>query len=253
MHIENTLFVGKVLLHFTTLESTNTYATELLAKSKPIEGTVISTFCQTAGIGQIGSKWESEPNKNLSFSLLLYPTFLAPREQFRLNIAVSLSVQAFIAKYTQKTVKIKWPNDIYVGSRKICGILIQNSITTQALQSSIIGIGVNVNQLHFSENAPNATSLALETNREFPLPELLENLCQQLEKHYLYLKNSQHWHTMHENYLMHLYRYQELADFQRADGSIFQGTITGISESGKLQIAQGQTVEEFAIKEISFL
>lgn len=253
MHIENTLFVGKVLLHFEELASTNTYAAELLAKSKPSEGTVISTFCQTAGRGQIGSKWESEPHKNLSLSFILYPTFLVPRAQFLLNMAISLAVRAFVAKYTEKMVKIKWPNDIYVGSRKICGILIQNSISAQAMQSSVVGIGVNVNQTHFSTNAPNATSLALETGREFPLYELLENLCQQVEKHYLQLKNSQNQSLFQENYLTHLYRYNELAQFRRADGSVFTGKIKGISPLGKLLVAQDDNIEDFDIKEISFV
>ncbi len=253
MHIENTLFVGKVLLHFEELASTNDYANELLSKSKPIEGTVISTFRQTAGRGQIGSKWESEPDKNLSFSTILYPTFLSPREQFWLNIAVSLAVRAFVAKYTEKVVKIKWPNDIYVENRKICGILIQNSITSQFLQSSIIGIGVNVNQTFFSENAPNATSLALETGRAFSLHELLESLCQQLEKQYLHLKNSPERHTLHKKYLSHFYRYQTLTDFRHADGSIFRGTIIGINEIGQLLIEVNGQLEAFNIKEITFL
>lgn len=253
MHIENTLFVGKVLLTFETLDSTNGYALELLTKNKPIEGTVISTFRQTEGRGQIGSKWESEPDKNLSLSIILYPSFLAPREQFALNMAVALAVSAFVAKYTQKTVKVKWPNDIYIGSRKICGILIQNSITAQALQSSVVGIGVNINQIHFSEKAPNATSFSLETGREFVLFELIEALCQQVEKQYLSLKNSQNRMHLHKNYLSHLYRYQEAATFRRADGSTFIGTITGISDSGKLLIENKGILEAFDLKEVSFL
>lgn len=254
MHIENTLFIGKVLLQFEALDSTNKYALELLSKNKPIEGTVISTFRQTEGRGQIGSKWESEPDKNLSLSIILYPSFLSPREQFALNIAIALAVRTFLAKYTEKTVKVKWPNDIYVESRKISGILIQNSITTHALQSSVVGIGVNINQTNFSpEKAPNATSLALETSKEFPLYDLMADLCQQVEKQYLHLKNSQNRKLLHETYLSHLYRYQELAAFQRADGSTFTGTITDISDTGKLLIENKGVLEAFDIKEIHFL
>lgn len=253
MHIKNTLFIGKVLLQFPELGSTNLYALELLSKSKPIDGTVISTFNQTDGRGQIGSKWESEPDKNLSLSIILYPSFITPREQFLLNIAVSLAVRACIAKYTEKMVKIKWPNDIYIGSRKIAGILIQNSITAQALQSSVIGIGVNINQTHFSINAPNATSLALETGEIFSLYDLLENLCQQIEKQYLHLKNSQNYPSLKENYLEHLYRYQELAEFRSANGIPFLGKIVGVNENGQLLIEQNGHLQAFDIKAIRFL
>ncbi len=253
MHIKNTLFVGKVLLAFEALDSTNGYALELLAKSKPIEGTVISTFRQTEGRGQIGSKWESEPDKNLSLSIILYPTFLAPREQFALNISIALAVRTFVAKYTEKMVKVKWPNDIYIESRKIAGILIQNSITMQAVQFSVIGVGVNINQTQFSKNVPNATSLAAETGQGFALHELLEPLCQEVEQHYLHLKNTQYRIHLQENYLSYLYQYQQVATFQRADGSIFSGIITGISDSGKLLIQNKGVVEIFDLKEVRFL
>lgn len=252
MHTKNTLFVGKVLLDFPELDSTNEYALELLSKSKPIEGTVISTFEQTRGRGQIGSSWESEPHKNLSLSILLYPVFLPLREQFALNLAVSLAVRDFVAKHVEKSVKVKWPNDIYVDNRKICGILIQNSIGGNRLQSSVVGIGVNVNQTTFSANAPNATSLALETSRAFDLYELIEDLCLAVEQRYLSLKNFTQYESLRQEYLRHLYRFEELSAFARADGSVFQGKITGISLSGKLIVTHAQGKEEFSIKEISF-
>jgi BirA family biotin operon repressor/biotin-[acetyl-CoA-carboxylase] ligase len=253
LSIQNTLFIGKVLLAFDELESTNTYGTELLSKTKPTEGTVISTFRQTAGRGQIGSRWESEPDRNLSFSILLYPTFLAPREQFLLSMTIALAVRTFIARYTEKMVTVKWPNDIYVGNRKICGILIQNATSTQSLQSSVVGIGVNVNQTQFSENAPNATSLALETGREFSLFELLQDLCQRVEQRYLQLKNAAGRAFLYEQYQSHLYRYNEPASFQRQDGSTFSGIITGVSDIGKLLVRTKHVVEAFDIKEIRFL
>lgn len=253
MHLKNTLFVGKVLLEFEELSSTNAYALELLAKSKPIEGTVISTFRQTAGRGQIGSAWESEPDKNISLSIILYPTFLVSREQFALNLAISLAVRDLIAKYTEKVVKIKWSNDIYVGNRKICGILIQNILNAHAIQASVIGIGININQTRFSKNVPNATSLALETGSEFALYDLLEDLCQQVEQRYLSLKNSPTGEHLRSEYLSHLYRFGELATYQRADGTIFSGVITGIDQTGKLLITHNKIIEAFEIKEVSFL
>lgn len=253
MHTKNTLFVGKVLLDFPELDSTNAYALELLSKSKPIEGTVISTFEQTRGRGQIGSSWESEPHKNLSLSILLYPTFLPLREQFALNLAVSLAVRDFATKHVEKSVKVKWPNDIYVGNRKICGILIQNSIGGSSLQSSVVGVGVNVNQTIFSTNAPNATSFALETNREFDLYELIEDLCLFVEQRYLSLKNTTQYESLRLEYLKHLYRFEEWSTFARADDRVFQGKITGISSSGKLLVTHAAGEEAFSIKEIRFV
>lgn len=252
MTIKNTLFIGKVFLDFPELDSTNSYATELIAKSKPTEGTAISTFQQTLGRGQIGSSWESEPHKNIALSVILYPTFLPLREQFVLNLAVSLAVRDFVAKYIEKPVKVKWPNDIYVENRKVVGILIQNSIGQSAIQSSVIGIGVNVNQTQFSAAAPNATSFALEAGQSFDLYQLIEQLCVSLEQRYLKLKNSTHYHALRAEYLSQLYRFDEPAQFRRADGSTFYGKIIDIAASGKLVIASDQGQEEFAIKEISF-
>ncbi len=244
--------MGKVLLDFPELDSTNLYAAELLAKSKPIEGTVISTRNQTRGRGQIGSTWESEPDKNLALSILFYPAFLPLREHYALNLSISLALRDFVANHIEKNVKVKWPNDIYVHHRKICGILIQNTINSTRLQSSIVGIGVNVNQTVFSANAPNATSFTLETGQTFALSDLLEDLCLFIEQRYISLKNSINYNALRQEYLRHLYRFGEEALFRRADGSVFQGRIVGVALSGKLIVANVSGEEEFSIKEISF-
>ncbi len=252
MRIKNTLFVGKVFLDFPDLPSTNEYAQHLLAKSKPIEGTVISTFNQHAGRGQIGSSWESEPSKNISLSIIFYPHFLSASEQFALNLAFSLGVREFIAKYIEKSVKIKWPNDIYVNNRKISGILIQNTLSSSQVQHCILGIGINVNQIFFSENAPNATSFSIETTETFPLYDLIEVLCHDIEKRYLGLKNYKRA-ALQEEYYQHLYRYREEAFFKKRDGTVFKGAITGIDPNGKLLIQSSLEQAAFSIKEIHFL
>lgn len=251
---QNTLFIGKVLLHHDELSSTNTYAQELVAKSKPIEGTVISTFRQPQGRGQVGSKWESEPDKNLTLSVVLYPVFLAPWQNFALNKAIALAVRHFIAALVpQQPVKVKWPNDIYVGTRKICGILIQNSLSRNTLASSIVGIGVNVNQTIFSKDIPNPSSLQMENGKEYDLYSLIPLLCQHLELMYLRLKSG-HFAELDAEYLQHLYRYQESTLFQRVNGTIFWGKISGISGSGQLLIVPEDGLEEsFDLKEISII
>ena len=248
----NTLFVGQNFEEYEMLASTNAHAQQLVSKSKPSEGTVISAQKQTAGRGQIGSQWESEPDKNINLSILLYPTFLPVQQQFQLNQAVSLGLRDFVAKYVQKSVKIKWSNDIYVNDNKICGILIQNALKGVQIQSSIIGIGINVNQTAFLSNPPNPTSFKLEMQRDFDLSEMKKTLCECIEPRYFQLKNGRH-DELYLEYLSHLYRYQENVLFQRPNGEAFMGMITGISDIGKLQIQIGRRMEEFGIKEVKFV
>lgn len=189
MDSSNTLFIGKVFKQFAKLASTNDYALLLLSKSKPSEGTVISTLNQYKGRGQIGSTWESEAGKNINFSLILYPTFLPVKDQFQLNQAMSLGVRDFVAEYLLNPVKVKWSNDIFVKGKKVAGILIQNSIMGSQIRSSVIGIGINVNQTEFASNLPNPTSLKLEMGTDFDLVKLGAGLCQCLEQRYLKLNS----------------------------------------------------------------
>jgi len=248
----NTLFVGKVLKQFASLASTNDYALLLLSKSKPSEGTVISTLNQYQGRGQIGSTWESEAEKNINFSLILYPTFLPVKDQFQLNQAMSLGVRDFVAEYLLNPVKVKWSNDIYVREKKVAGILIQNSLMGSQIRASVIGIGINVNQTEFVSNPHNPTSFKLETGTDFDLEKLGAALCHCLEQRYLKLKFGQA-DAIQSDYLNHLYRYRETALFQRPNGIVFIGEIIGISETGKLGIRSDNEIEYFATKEIRFL
>jgi len=246
----NTLFIGKTLKYFPSLSSTNTYATELLSKSNPPEGTVILTYNQTAGRGQIGSKWESAPDKNVSMSVILHPKFLVAREQFNLNAVVSLAIFDVVSQYVND-VKVKWPNDIYVGKKKIAGILIQNTLTGKNIQSSVLGIGLNVNQTEFVSDAPNPTSLKLEMGKELDLDKVVEEIVAALEKRYLQLKSGKAKDVRRE-YIMYLYRFGKPFTFQREDNSYFTGIITGISNLGKLVIDTETGEEEFGLKEVRF-
>lgn len=251
MTIDNTLFVGKVLLRFPELDSTNKYAQELLSKSLPIEGTVITTPNQTYGRGQIGSKWESQAHKNISLSAIFYPTFLSPKDQFALNIVSSLAVSDLIRTFSELPVRIKWPNDIYIKDKKTSGILIQNSISGSKIHSSIIGIGINVNQNDFGQHLPFATSLARESHKQYDLDALIAALCQKLEQYYLALKQAQ-YDTLKEQYLNQLYRKDELHSFIDANGQLFQGIIRGIGPFGKLMIEHNGSLNYFQIKEVAF-
>ena len=253
MSNRTTLFVGRDIRHFESLQSTNLYAQELLSKSTPSEGTVISTYHQYAGRGQLDSRWESQPGKNLSLSIILYPRFLFPSQQFFLSQAISLGVRRFLARFVPgQRVMIKWPNDIYIGSRKIAGILIQNTLSGKQIQSTIAGLGININQQQFSDWVPNPTSLTIETGKEFQLEAIIPLLMKDVEEAYLALRNG-NLEELQRAYLQHFYRINKMASYRDRDGRLFEGRIRGVSEYGRLIIETGGGERRFAMKEITFL
>jgi len=249
--MSNPLFIGEVTHHFERLTSTNDYAQELLSKSNPSEGTVISTDNQYQGRGQIGSLWESAPGRNLTLSVILMPMFLKADQQFLLNQAISIAIKYFISAYCSKTVHIKWPNDIMVDGKKIGGILIQNNLQGHQIVSSIIGLGININQKLFTE-APNPTSFALQSGQFYDLSEIKKSLYAHLEHWYLQLK-SQPKSQIQSEYLSHLYRYRENTWFIDQQEQRFEGSIVGLEETGRLKIVSNGKIRSFGIKEISFL
>lgn len=251
---KNTLFVGKVINHFDHLPSTNTYAIELITKSKPSEGTVISTSNQTAGKGQHDSIWESAAHNNLTLSVILYPTFLLPKHQFWLSQAIALAVRDFIADLLpQKKVYIKWSNDIYVGDKKIAGILIQNSINGHSIINSIIGVGININQEIFGfDSHRKATSIFVETKKTYDLNLLRYQLCWYIETRYLQLKTNK-IHKIQSDYMDVLYKYEISHQYELPNGEKFIGTIQGIAQGGQLVINRNGKLLSFGIKEIKFL
>lgn len=252
MHSLDTLFVGREFYDLPAVNSTNAHAFYTLSKSKPSEGTVISTRDQFAGRGQIGSSWESEPGKNIAASIIFYPVFLAVRYHFQLNQAVALAVADLMEQYFPEKTAIKWPNDIYLGDKKIAGILIQNTIAGSAFKHSVVGIGINVNQASFSPGIPNPTSFYLETGMSHAPLDLLAQLCKTIEKRYLTLKSG-NLVPLRKEYETRLYRFQVPAFFERKNGTVFQGTITSVTESGKLVVNVSEKEELFDLKEIRFL
>ena len=242
----------------------------------------MTTFNQTAGRGQIGNRWLAEPHQNLAYSIRLQPSFLQANEQFHLNKVVALAVHDFIdAEMSNKEISdfkfqissettlqtsnerpsnvklqrlnsIKWANDIYIGDKKVCGILIQNSLSGSRLQAAIIGIGININQLEFPKDI-NATSLRLETGQLFDLMPCVEKLTQHLEFRYLQLKSAINFNKIHEEYLSKMYRFGVDAIYRRIkDDTVFMGKIVGVSPTGQLEIMSDRGIELFDIKEVKF-
>ncbi|MCH2021440.1 MAG: biotin--[acetyl-CoA-carboxylase] ligase [Saprospiraceae bacterium] len=251
----NNLFIGKVAKFLSSVDSTNLFAINLLAKTKPIEGTVIYTDNQIGGRGQIGSKWESQAAKNIIMSVILYPHFLSIPLQFKLNQIVALAVYDLLSNYIfpLDQLSIKWPNDIYIGDNKMGGILIENKLKNSLISESVIGIGLNVNQTSFSSELPNPTSLLLETGLTNDRFEMLERLCEFLEHRYLQLKSLKR-QNINDEYLQVLYGYQEWRDYEiTSTKNIIRGRIVGLTKFGKLQIQTSTKQMEFSLKEISFL
>ena len=245
-----TLFTGQQLVYLPQCDSTNTIAHDLLIKNKAIEGCVVLTSAQTQGRGQRGNQWEATPGKNITLSLVLKPGFLAVQKQFALNIAVSLAVADLAKAYLPaQHLKVKWPNDIYYGNKKLGGILIENTISRSTLQHSIVGIGLNINQLSFSHH--HAISVAQVTGTEYNLELVIEQLLTQLEVRYLELKSGKQGQQKFE-YLQHLFRYQEEHPFLVGD-KIIRGSILGVEESGKLGLQVGEEIHYFDFKEISYV
>lgn len=249
--LPHTLFTGQNLIELASVSSTNTYVKDLLANGKPIEGTVIMAYAQTEGRGQPGSSWLSEPGKNLTVSYIFYPVFLGAPMQFYLNMAVALAVKDCCEFLLNDEVKIKWPNDVYVGNCKIAGILLENTISSTNISSAIAGIGLNVNQTEFDTSLPNPTSLRLIKQKEFDLKETLHTLSAFLEKYYLQLRQ-QHFNFLEKAYTTSLYRYQQTHEFRKGD-KIIRGEINGVSKEGKLIIHSSGREMRFGFKEVEYV
>lgn len=187
----STLFVGQNLIKLKEVDSTNNYLKELLSKSEPLpEGTAIMADNQFAGRGQQNSVWQTEVGKNISASIYLKPSGLALNKQFYLNMAVSLAVSEALSHFIPQGIKIKWPNDMYYLNKKLGGILIENTLTGSSIKSSVIGIGLNINQEDFAEDISHkATSVFRILHREVQLEVIMEKLFVFMEKYYLILKS----------------------------------------------------------------
>lgn len=245
----NTLFIGQQLYFLPVCDSTNSEAHQLLNKNKATEGCTVITSEQTNGRGQRGNTWVAEPGKNITLSVVLSPNFLAVRQQFYLNMAVSLAVLDLIREQGAEDTQLKWPNDLYFKDKKIAGILIENSINSQTLQHSIVGIGLNVNQQNFSLTT--ATSLATILGRELSLEPLIARLLENLEKRYLELRSGKFAKLKYE-YLQVLYRYQEEHSFI-VNGQQVAGVIVGVDEDGRLGVEIEKELRYFDFKEIAYI
>ncbi len=217
------------------------------------EGTVVIANKQSAGKGLENNVWESEAGKNLTFSILLKPGFLKADQQFQLTKIISLAVYDYITGHLpNEQVKIKWPNDIYVGNNKIAGILINNTIKGKEIMYTIVGIGLNINQRAFISDAPNPISLWHYLNRDLKIKSCLKDVLSHLDCRYQQLRNSESY-QINSDYRNALYRLNDYNLFNYKN-SIISARITGVSEYGQIQLLQKNGLEITCdLKEIEFI
>lgn len=236
------------IIKLDAIDSTNRYLKDMAVKSSLPDFTVVMTNEQYGGRGQMGTIWQSEPGKNLIFSVLKRLQRFAIVQQFDLNMVVSLGVQAFLTDLEIPNVSVKWPNDILSGTSKICGILIENMFSGGNLRSSVIGIGLNVNQVHF-QYLPQAGSLKLIMNTHYEIDELLHLLLNAMSASLKDFQNRDR-EKLRANYENVLFRKDQVSTFKGKDEQLFTGIIKGVSQIGKLQVETENGLKAFGFKEV---
>jgi len=238
--------------------STNDYAISNLSNNDPKLNSCIYTFNQTAGRGQIGRYWYSGQNNNLTVSFRLALNGFQVNDQFLANIAFALAVKDFISSQIKEQVSIKWPNDLYVGDRKIAGILIHNNLRGNDIVSTILGVGINVFENNFPPELPNPISI-LQLNEKLSLlsPEVkrlkliafIHLLAANVMTRFSMLKISRP--AYERSYLTALYLLNQAAMFRINDKETKE-TIRGINEQGKLELEINGQRQLFAFRELEY-
>jgi BirA family transcriptional regulator, biotin operon repressor / biotin---[acetyl-CoA-carboxylase] ligase len=239
--------MGKSVVFLPNCHSTNEEAKRFCRNHRPQEGTVFVTDYQRSGKGQQGNVWVSEEGKNLLFSVVLYPKFLLPQDQFYLNIVASLALQKAISQLLPAhKIKVKWPNDLYGDDHKMAGILIESALSGNQIDHAVVGIGLNVNQTHF--HLPLATSMAIASGKKWEREDVLEQVLLSLESGYNQLRDGQLSALMAE-YEKHLYKLHEPHTF-RLENTSREGTVLGITPQGLLRVYMNGREQTFRFKEL---
>lgn len=255
-------------IHLEEVKSTNSWMLDGLSKGESFEDeTVVYTLKQTAGRGQVGNVWESEPGKNIAFSMLLCPEFLPIRQQFVISELCSLGVVEALDKIVaengvsatdkkESRLSIKWPNDIYAGDLKLGGILIENRLMGSKLSNCVLGVGLNVNQEQWIGNAPNPVSLRLLGIKTNPA-EVLDRVVASISQLYQQLKENPEVgaELLHQRFMNRLYRGVGFYPyFDPEKNESFEAEIVGVEPHGPL-ILRLQSGEErrYWFKEVRFV
>jgi len=239
--------------HLAQTDSTNSVLRKLSANGEAKNMAMVVADYQTAGRGQVGNKWESEAGKNLLMSILLCPHQLDVRQQYYLSMAVSVGIEKALRKYVDN-VKIKWPNDVYVGDKKLAGILIENTLLGINIATSIVGIGLNVNQTVFLSDAPNPVSIKQLTSTDNNPLEIAETIRTEMIKA-LDKVDSQRFDDIIASYMQILYRNDGLPHtYCEPDGTPFQATIHHVEPDGHIHLIDDNNSERiYTFKEVEFI
>lgn len=248
--------VEEGILFLNEVDSTNTYLRHLLdvGEDETVqEGLMVCAEYQSHGRGQIGNGWESAKGENLLFSLLLYPTFVAPSDVFSISQAVSLGVKDMLVSYCGLSdISIKWPNDIYWRDKKMAGILVENLLSGRTVESSIVGIGLNVNQKEFHSDAPNPVSVSQVAGRDFNVDECAVAVRRTILDRYILLLGAKAG-KVREDYFASLYRREGCHSFVDSEGG-FKAKIEDILPNGVLVLKdEDGRRREYSFKEVEFV
>ena len=241
------MFLGSQIFRLDKVDSTNNFAANLIEEQLCRNGALILADTQTAGKGQRGSLWESEPGKNLLCSYVYFPDNLSVDFLQEFNMCLSISLVKCL-KYFEIDAEIKWPNDILVDGKKISGILIVNNVRAGKVKSMIFGIGLNINQQSFL--TLRATSMALIRGAEFSIDEVSLQLTKEFN-HWISFVGGDH-QALKLVYLNQLYGLNAIHRFQSLDQE-FEGIIVGVNDFGDIEINILGEIRSFKNKEISFL
>ncbi|WP_417195961.1 biotin--[acetyl-CoA-carboxylase] ligase [Bizionia sp.] len=233
-------------------DSTNSYLRALSTNSTLADYTIVSAKHQTHGRGQRGTNWQSETGKNLMFSVFKNVSFLGFQDNFFISMVTSLALIKTLQQFLIPKLSIKWPNDILSEDKKICGILIENTVKQNAFGGTIIGIGLNVNQTQFKD-LPNATSLQLIVGTPLNTDELLLSIVTNLKFYFNQLKTNQH-KLLKETYESYLFRKNKPSTFKDHEGNLFTGYIQGVTSLGNLRVLlEDEIIAEYELKEVTLL
>lgn len=236
-------YFGSHIIQIDRVSSTNNYAAKLLNQTKIPFGAVIMAQFQDDGRGQRGAVWQSKSGENLLFSAILDGSLMKECPPFFLSKCVAVSIKDTLSYFLKHKIHLKWPNDVLVERRKIAGVLIESQWKGNNLFSSIIGVGLNVNQTHF-EYGFDATSMKLLSANDYDLKEVLQVLCTKLNFNFNRLL-SKEYSDLQQDYLSSLYKYNEKTHFKIGD-KLEEVVLKDVNENGMVSLEMlGGKIKEY--------